>query len=936
MSITKWALLPFCTKGKKTMKNNFKKLSCFLLAALLSVGMLASCTQTPTEEVDAPIDSEVVEPEKEEVKKPVETFVSVYLDNQNGLNENDGKAQDEPVKTFAEAFKKLNISPETTKTLVLKGASKIEESGEFPANGRMIKITSDGVEGTYLSMGNNGLTLSGDIALENIELKIVANNKFINTFGHKLVIGENITKSVAEGKKDALNVHAGTYNTDGKRENVSVASPVNAFYLGAYYNDDTHTTEGADIFVNENGKIDDLIFGSDGWTDTQMGVVYTDTVNITLNGGEIGKVALMEGKRAAGFECALQFIVNNGSTLPEIPEEISPIYGLYIIECENAEGCAIEAGKTAGVYNVLGGKTAVATDENGKKYISANGILSLPEGRFDVSFTDEVVYTNDGENIEIMAKSELDLSTVRHNELEGKLFVGWKYANGKDIKKQSFKKGDKLRAQYVDFDASSDFKAVDAMLDTENGNAIKFIVEKSGAIENLDVVTDGILVIPTSALGTRELKKGVTYNGVTATVVTDTENLGTKDGVTSFAASIDGITEEGYRDSYTAKGFVVYKDIYGNERTLYTEAITADFYKLIQLELAKDNISEEKREEYKKIEESVKQGIREKYDSENKIDVVGTSADKKSWIYKLEETGIMVREVDIDTGFDGDPVEIVQLTDLHFNYCNERDFEEQNPSIMATLKGRKWLANAASVPNAVRCLDYASFADQIVVTGDALDYMSWGCIELMKKHVFDAHPTVMATLGNHEATRRCQDEPKTPDPTTLESRMEILQENWIHDIYYYSKVLEDRVMLIQMDDGAGGVFWDSQVEPFKKDLELAREKGYTVLMFFHIPLCTNNPAEQDLYPIRRNDTNNYNFMINGVGKEGAEGATKEVYDLITNNADVIKGIFTGHFHSDYYTEIIAKNADGTDAVIPQYILTGTPYDKGHALRITVR
>jgi hypothetical protein len=143
-------------------------------------------------------------------------------------------------------------------------------------------------------------------------------------------------------------------------------------------------------------------------------------------------------------------------------------------------------------------------------------------------------------------------------------------------------------------------------------------------------------------------------------------------------------------------------------------------------------------------------------------------------------------------------------------------------------------------------------------------------------------------------------------------------------------------MLIQMDNGSMR-FWDNQVEPFKADIELAREKGYTILLFYHVPICTNNPNETDVYPIRRNDTFNWNFSTNAeIGYAGTTGATAEICDLIANNADVIKGIFAGHYHSDYKTEIYAKTPDGEHAIIPQYVLTGNPYDGGHAMKITVK
>ena len=68
----------------------------------------------------------------------------------------------------------------------------------------------------------------------------------------------------------------------------------------------------------------------------------------------------------------------------------------------------------------------------------------------------------------------------------------------------------------------------------------------------------------------------------------------------------------------------------------------------------------------------------------------------------------------------------------------------------------------------------------------------------------------------------------------------------------------------------------------------------------------------------------------------SEGASGEIYDLIVNNGDIIKGCFAGHLHSDFYTEIDAVAADGTYTAIPQYVLKGTIYDEGNALRITVK
>ena len=60
-----------------------------------------------------------------------------------------------------------------------------------------------------------------------------------------------------------------------------------------------------------------------------------------------------------------------------------------------------------------------------------------------------------------------------------------------------------------------------------------------------------------------------------------------------------------------------------------------------------------------------------------------------------------------------------------------------------------------------------------------------------------------------------------------------------------------------------------------------------------------------------------------------------MYNLITSNADVIKGCFSGHKHCDFYTEINAKTADGTATVIPQYIVIGAAYGP-NVLKIKVQ
>ena len=309
------------------------------------------------------------------------------------------------------------------------------------------------------------------------------------------------------------------------------------------------------------------------------------------------------------------------------------------------------------------------------------------------------------------------------------------------------------------------------------------------------------------------------------------------------------------------------------------------------------------------------------------------------WKYKMSG-GVVVREVVIDTGKGGEDVEIVQLTDVHINYCTEEDL--QDPVLKSTHAAQTWLRNFGVKNNLQRCLNYAKSADQIVITGDLMSYLSKGGLQKVKEYIFDPYPTVMACLGNHDSIKKCGG--TVAETTSISTRMKELEESWIHDIYYQSRVLGDKVMVIAMDNGSlvdekkqQGVFWDRQVELLRGDLATARANGYAVLLFYHVPISTANMKYERVQSTfigdKKNDT--FNFFAYGVGYSST-GASKKVYELIVNNGDIIKGAFCGHHHSDFYTEIAAKTPDGGRTVIPQYVLCGVPYNEGHALKIIVK
>lgn len=317
-------------------------------------------------------------------------------------------------------------------------------------------------------------------------------------------------------------------------------------------------------------------------------------------------------------------------------------------------------------------------------------------------------------------------------------------------------------------------------------------------------------------------------------------------------------------------------------------------------------------------------------------DVAGCCEDANRWIYAYAD-GPMVREAHIRSHKQGlKPLEIVQFTDAHFNYCNQKDLEEANPALMSTLEHRLWHANGDSVHAVERAFAYAEMSDQTVVTGDIMDYLSWGALEMTEERLFWRDTNLLAAIGGHEVTREMQGE--VADPSSLESRLSILRGFWCNDISYASRVLGDRVILSVMDNGSTGTYSERQYRLLQSDIDRAREQNLILLIFQHEPICTCNPAETNAEFVRANDAGgSRNFYRDFVGGYWAREVlhdewTIRTHRLIRESADVIRGVFCGHRHSDFYTEIL-----GTDgSVIPQYVLTATVYDNlGHVMKITV-
>lgn len=315
--------------------------------------------------------------------------------------------------------------------------------------------------------------------------------------------------------------------------------------------------------------------------------------------------------------------------------------------------------------------------------------------------------------------------------------------------------------------------------------------------------------------------------------------------------------------------------------------------------------------------------------------VVGSGADENTCIRRFKESGVFFRSFTLDSNKGGEPVEILQITDIHFNCCNENDLKDEE--LAETVVCRKWNADADSIRSVKRTIPLSKYFDRTIITGDTLDYLSEGSMELMKKYIWEVDPDILIALGGHELTKEMQT--GKPDRTPLSERLAYLRKNWRHDIHYHSEVIGDKVLAVVLDNSQSR-FLPGQAEKLRADIERARAEKLVLLIFEHEPISTGKPEDVKIKAIRRYDPEFVNLWsgaaVGSVSRSGDE-TTREVYDLITHNSDVIGGIFCGHEHSAFYSEVRAFTPGGERRDIPQVILEGSPYDDqaGHILRITI-
>lgn len=335
--------------------------------------------------------------------------------------------------------------------------------------------------------------------------------------------------------------------------------------------------------------------------------------------------------------------------------------------------------------------------------------------------------------------------------------------------------------------------------------------------------------------------------------------------------------------------------------------------------------------------------------------VRGSEADKNTWIYQVNSSKLLVREADIDLGGDNELV-LTHTTDWHIIAMNDVDYADTQ---IATSYNQRKTAFTDGPKNAREAMKFGNFYGKTIITGDVTDFLSYGSFDCVNSVI--GKSDVIVGLGNHEFRKVWYG--SYIDTQDINERYANTQKNWKNNIFYHSEIVNDKVMLVYIYNSAGADTQKYYTEAFTAkdalgnektdtvdnffagDLAIAKKNGYKVLLFQHTPTSTGKEEDASIKAILENFNDSStkvvtkNFYNLSGHADNDTDMDRKMYQLITENADLIKGIFNGHVHAHVYSEVKAKSTPESteyDAVIPQYTNSLNAYGYGCVTKITVK
>ncbi len=767
-------------------------------------------------------------------------------------------------------------------------------------------------------------------------------------------------------------INGGTY------ENLYFGGLDESYAYGTYSGANT-------VYVEGNAVIRNVYLshgGNEGKKDNEQ--LWKGDVSLIVNSGT---VSAFTQKSVGWLAGGLQVLANYASSvsLPEITTERISFGKWYMYS--SAEG-GLDITADEGRFTVNDGMGAAAVNRDTKKvYYSDKGILTVPEGVYDVTYTETPVIEYNADNTQISVNSafEFDTETLDYAKKDGMLFIGWTYSDGSAPKNgETVPAGKTLTAQYTDFDKNSggDFYAGDAEIrqssDAEKP-ALRFpvYVGKNISLPDSSPVY-GTVSLPKVVVKYHELETDARYeypygSGNMHTAVNTPAALYTeKANGMLYTLCLTDIPAEEYTRDITVRGYVKFTDYNGTERTEYTDKVSANLY-----ELAKKADNTELMNAARTAHDSY--GTSEKpYDS------AYSSAERGEKAYIDNYSGTWFMESTIDLGLVSagkitKPLEVISFGDQHFNYAD--DIDKENPEIMYAKYRRGYGVNPVDkhYQSVQTMMEYASMADYTIFTGDTIDFYMHGSLDLAKETMWDKSPQSMTALGYHDYVvytingRSSKEFDQTAARNVLKQYMNTNGEIWTPEgkniTYARYDVPGTPLRFIYLDDSRNGqLYYSEGIQDYlAADIADAKANGKYIFLMKHENTCNNDASSEAVHEFSGGTYDaigNYVPFANSDGsgkksidsktsggdvwfnmKAGTESydqvkGTRAVYELIFHNADVIAGVLHGHVHANYITTIKADYTDAEGNVvardIPQYcsVLTGgEPYSMGIKLII---
>ncbi len=801
--------------------------------------------------------------------------------------------------------------------------------------------------------------------------------------------GANAVMS-SDGSKVVFD-HAWTASTAGRQITVGTA--------GATFNND------ASVYINAGPVTTPVAVG---------GTTFEKNLNI-ISAGANNRLTFKIDENAK-VNGALQYIYNNSSSNINFTDyirngiatlkNVNAAGGTWILRASyddiNEYGMYVDVTDTAGVFRCTkeNGVLLAQNTETLEHIVSENGLLTLPEGQYDVYFAacnEGESYVNTRSFIVALEDCTVDLSAQDHRLFDGQMFLGWKNEKTgvSPAVQAQLEKGDILTAQYDTFTYGhgGDFYIYGVQMRLSEPTGVRYIVEqKASVLEKLgedNIIESGTVVIPVDLTHGKDFWYGTpVYSNANLSLTTIPTNplikLGTpatvpaekiykrnSDGVL-YTAVLIGIKEKNYSEFYSAMGYIRYYDANGVEQIMYSDYAQTSLYKVaLQAYDDKDEAGYTETEtalleniiNYVEVTEPAlyyDTYIGDNFSKATKAVCAIDGADctdPNHAIYKLSN-GLNIREVNVDWDYDAEvadenvPVTIAQISDTHVNYNNARDINENEASITHAYSTSQFYAEARTARFIVPAMEYAMMLDKVVVTGDVLHSLADGSMQVADRLMFrkdtwvgkeartdeNGNPLrkVSATLGNHERYKHMIG--YVPDDKPMADNYPELQEGFPNDIVYHSEVLttddgKNPVMLVMLDNQRER--YDDEIIATKlaADLDKAREQNIPVFIFQHVGLYTGDATVSSYQSY---DGNGSVPNLSHPGNPNSTELTKEVYTLLTDNADIVRGVFCGHEHVNCYTEIIGTGENGTGHVIPQNFLNTNQDDGGYVIKISVK